>query len=64
MLDTLIRPASATDTIDDQPSIATRRGRGQRIWALLHAQALLAGATSEVALIEDDAQRMAGRRVR
>jgi hypothetical protein len=40
-----------------------RRPRG-RLWALLHAQALLSGPTTDVADIEDDWRRMAGRRAR
>jgi hypothetical protein len=50
-----------------------RRGRGRshragdRLWALLNAQALLNGTTGTaggVALIEDDRRRMAARRAR
>lgn len=76
MIDTLIRPASQTDVMDGQNSIAgsagdrvpgssrRRRRPGGRLWALLHAQALLGGATSDVAFSEDDRRRMAGRRAR
>jgi hypothetical protein len=40
-----------------------RRPRG-RLWALLHAPALLSGPATDVAGIEDDQKRMAGRRAR
>jgi hypothetical protein len=44
----------------------TRR-TGLRLWTLVHAQALLngtTGGTGDVAFIEDDRQRLAGRRAR
>jgi hypothetical protein len=73
MTDTLIPPASPSSTTDGQVSTAAgggvrpgspgmrRRPRG-RLWALLHAQGLLSGPAADVAGIEDDWQRMAGRR--
>jgi hypothetical protein len=73
MTDTLIPPASPSSATDGQASTAAgggvrpgspgmrRRPRG-RLWALLHAQGLLGGPTADVAGIEDDWQRMAGRR--
>jgi hypothetical protein len=75
MIDTLIRLASPNGATDDQASTAPgggagpgspgmrRRPRG-RLWALMHAQALLSGPTTDVAGIEDDRRRMAGRRAR
>ena len=75
MIDTLIRPASPNGATDGQTSTAVgggarpgspgmrRRPRG-RLWALLHAQALLSGPTTDVVGIEDDWKRMAGRRAR
>jgi hypothetical protein len=73
MIDTLIPPASPNGATDGQTSTAVgggvRRGspgmRGRprgRLWALLHAQGLLSGPTADVAGIEDDWRRMAGRR--
>jgi hypothetical protein len=73
MIDTLIPPASLNVATDGQISTAVgggvrpgspgmrRRPRG-RLWALLHAQGLLSGPTADVAGIEDDWRRMAGRR--
>ena len=75
MIDTLIRPASPNGAADAQTPAAVgggarpgspgmrRRLRG-RLWALLHAQALLSGPTTDVVGIEDDWRRMAGRRAR
>jgi hypothetical protein len=75
MIDRLIRPASPDGATDGQTPTAAgegarpgspgmrRRPRG-RLWALLHAQALLSGPTTDVAGIEDDWRRMAGRRAR
>jgi hypothetical protein len=75
MTDILIRPASPDGAADGQTSPAIgggahpgspgmrRRTRG-RLWALLHAQALLSGPAIDVAGIEDDRRRMAGRRAR
>jgi hypothetical protein len=75
MIDTLIRPASPNGATDGQTSTAAgggarlgspgmrRRPRG-RLWALLHAQALLSGPATDVVGIEDDWRRMAGRRAR
>ena len=75
MIDTLIRPASPNGATDGQTSTAVgggarpgspgmrRRPRG-RLWALLHAQALLSGPATDVAGIEDDWRRMAGGRAR
>lgn len=74
MIDTLIQPPSQTNMTDGQTSVAGsagdrvpgsstgRRRSGGRLWVLLHAQALLGGATSDVAFTEDDRRRMAGRR--
>jgi hypothetical protein len=75
MIDTPIRAASPNGATDGRTSAALgggagpgspgmrRRPRG-RLWALLHAQALLSGPTTDVAGIEDDWRRMAGRRAR
>jgi hypothetical protein len=75
MIGTLIRLASPNGAADGQASTPLgggagpgspgmrRRPRG-RLWALLHAQALLSGPTTDVAGIEDDWRRMAGRRAR
>jgi hypothetical protein len=75
MINTLIRSASPNGAADGQTSTAAgggtrpgspgmrRRPRG-RLWALLHAQALLSGPTTDVVGIEDDRRRMAGRRAR
>jgi hypothetical protein len=77
MIDTLIRLASPNGATDGQASTTPgggarpgmrrpgmrRRTRG-RLWALLHAQALLSGPATDVADIEDDRRRMAGRRER
>ncbi len=75
MIDTLNRLASSNGATDGQTSTAVgggarpgspgmrRRPRG-RLWALLHAQALLSGPTTDVVGIEDDWRRMAGRRAR
>jgi hypothetical protein len=55
------------------PELAVRarggRGRwlGRQLWSLLHAQALLngtAGGRGDVAVVEDDYHRLAGRRAR
>ena len=75
MIDTLIRSASPNGATDGQTSTAVgggarpgspgmRRRRRGRLWALLHAQALLSGPTKDVVGIEDDWRRMAGRRAR
>ncbi len=73
MTDVLIWLASPNSATDGQTSAAAgeggcpgssgmrRRPRG-RLWALLHAQALLSGPAADVAGIEDDWRRMAGRR--
>lgn len=75
MIDRLTRPASPDGAADAQTPAAVvggarpgspgmrRRPRG-RLWALLHAQALLSGPATDVVGIEDDWRRMAGRRVR
>jgi hypothetical protein len=75
MIDGLIRPASPDGATDGQTPAAAgggarpgspgmrRRPRG-RLWALVHAQALLSGPATDVAGIEDDWRRMAGRRAR
>jgi hypothetical protein len=75
MTGTLIRLAFPKGATDGQASAAVgggagpgspgmrRRPRG-RLWALLHAQALLSGPAADVAGIEDDWRRMAGRRAR
>jgi hypothetical protein len=75
MMDTLIRPASPSGATGGQASAAAgggarpgspgmRRGPRGRLWALLHAQALLSGPAADVAGIEDDWRRMAGWRAR
>jgi len=75
MIDTLIRPASPNGATDGQTSTVvgggarpglpgTRRRPRGRLWALLHAQALLSGPTTDAVGIEDDWKRMAGRRAR
>lgn len=75
MIDRLTRLASPDGATDGQTPAAVgggarpgspgmrRRPRG-RLWALLHAQALLSGPATDVAGIEDDWRRMAGRRAR
>jgi hypothetical protein len=75
MIDRLIRLASPDGATGGQTPAAAgggarpgspgmrRRPRG-RLRALLHAQALLSGPTTDVAGIEDDWRRMAGRRAR
>jgi len=75
MIDRLIWLASPDGAADGQAPAAVdggarpgshgmrRRPRG-RLWALLHAQALLSGPAADVAGIEDDWRRMAGRRAR
>ncbi len=64
---TTVAPAVA------DPAPAARRGGSRRhelsrrLWSLLHAQALLngtAGGPGDVAFIEDDRRRLAGRRER
>ena len=75
MIDTLTRLASPDGATDGQAPAAVgggarpgspgmRRRPGGRLWALLHAQALLSGPATDVAGIEDDWRRMAGRRAR
>ena len=75
MIDALIWPASPNGATDGQASAAAgggacpgspgvRRRPGGRLWALLHAQGLLSGPAADVAGIEDDWRRMAGRRAR
>jgi hypothetical protein len=75
MIGTLIRSASPNSATDGQISAAVgggarpgspgmRRRPGGRLWALLHAQALLSGPAMDVAGIDDDWRRMAGRRAR
>ena len=75
MIDRLTRLASPDGATDGQASTAVgggarpgspgmRRRPGGRLWALLHAQALLSGPATDVAGIEDDWRRMAGRRAR
>ena len=75
MIDGLIRLASPNGATGGQTSTAVgggtrpgspgiRRGLRGRLWALLHAQALLSGPTTDVVGIEDDWRRMAGRRAR
>ena len=75
MIDALIWPASPNGATDGQTSAAAGEGAGPgspgmrrrprgRLWALLHAQALLSGPAADVAGIEDDWRRMAGRRAR
>ena len=75
MIDTLTRPASPDGAADAQTPAAVgggarpgspgmRRRPGGRLWALLHAQALLSGPTTDVVGIEDDWRRIGGRRAR
>ena len=75
MIDTLTRLASPDGAADGQAPAAVgggarpgspgmRRRPGGRLWALLHAQSLLSGPATDVAGIEDDWRRMAGRRAR
>ena len=75
MIDRLTRLASPDGATDGQAPAAVgggarpgspgmRRRPGGRLWALLHAQALLSGPATDVAGIEDDWRRMAGRRAR
>jgi hypothetical protein len=75
MVDTLIRSASPNGAADGQTSTAVgggarpgwpgmRRRRRGRLWALLHAPALLSGPATDVVGSEDDWRRMAGRRAR
>lgn len=72
MIATRVRPAPPTDTTDahttgGQAFAAGRGGarpRRGRLWALLHAQAPLGGASDGVNFIEDDWQRMSARRSR
>jgi hypothetical protein len=75
MIDTLIRSASLNGAGDGQTttagvagllpgSSAKRRRPGGRLWALLNAQAVLSGATTDGIGIEDDRGRMAGRQAR
>jgi hypothetical protein len=51
-------------SMDENPArIAGLRRKGQRLWTLLHAQALLAGpaaAAGSVIPAEDDYRRLAG----
>ena len=75
MIDTLIRSASPNGATDGQTSTTPAGGAGPgppgmrrrprgRLWALLHAQALLSGPATDVVGVEDDWKRMAGRRAR
>jgi hypothetical protein len=76
MIGTLIRLASPNGATDGQASATPGGGagpgspgmgwrpKGRRLWALLHAQALLSGPATHVAGVEDDWRRMAGRRAR
>jgi len=75
MIDTLIRAASPNGATDGQASTAVGGGArpgspgmrcrpGGRLWVLLHAQVLLSGPATDVAGVEDDWRRMAGRRAR
>lgn len=75
MIETLNRSASPNGATDGETSTAVgegarpgspgmRRRPRERLWALLHAQALLSGPTTDVDGIEDDWRRMAGRRAR
>jgi len=62
-------PVRAAYAQASAPGHRGRRGRrlGTRLWSLLHAPALLAGAVGgpcDVALIEDDRGRLAGRQAR
>ena len=75
MIDTQFRTTFRSDTIDGQTPAGAgggtrpgtpgqgRRPKG-RLWALLHAQALLSGPATDGIGIEDDWQRMAGRQAR
>ena len=73
MTDALIRPAFPDGGTDGQASTVAgggarpgspgmRRRPGGRLRALLHAQGLLSGPAADVAGIEDDWRRLAGRR--
>jgi hypothetical protein len=73
MIDTLFPPASPDGATDGQTPAAVGGGAGSgspgmgrrprgRLWALQHAQGLLSGPAADVAGIEDDWRRMAGRR--
>jgi hypothetical protein len=72
MIEMQIRRVAGIHAAHNKPS--TVRGAGGRIrraalqlWVLIHAQALLNGTTGEagdVAFIEDDRRRLAGRRAR
>jgi hypothetical protein len=72
MSDTQIWRASRIHTAQDPASPAGDTGSRSRrlavrIWTLMHAQAVLNGATGgsgDVAFIEDDRQRLAARRAR
>ena len=75
MIDRLTRLASPDGATDGHAPAAVgggacpgspgmRRRPGGRLWALLHAQALLSGPATDVVGIEDDWRRMAGRRAR
>jgi len=62
-------PVQAAHAQAPAPGDRSRRSRrlGTRLWSLLHAPALLTGGVSgpgDVALIEDDRGRLAGRRAR
>jgi hypothetical protein len=53
--------------VDGSGSRSRSRRAARRLWILMHAQALLNGTTGSpgnVAFIEDDRQRLAGRRAR
>jgi hypothetical protein len=51
-----------TDGLAFASGRAGARPRRGRLWALLHAQAPLGGASGDVEFIEDDWQRMSARR--
>jgi hypothetical protein len=70
MIGTGTWPASPVRAADGMTSTVRSAGRhraGVRLWALLHAAALLRGASggpADVAFIEDDRRRLAARRAR
>jgi hypothetical protein len=71
MIGTGTWPASPIRAADGMTSTASGAGRGRRAaarrWALLHAAALLRGASGgpgDVGFIEDDRRRLAARRAR
>ena len=63
------RAESMCQAVAPMPAVRERRSRrlGRQLWALLNAQALLNGTAAgrgDVAVMEDDYQRLAARRSR